>query len=65
MSVRIIAHLDDKAFQASVRELHRRVRNLRSRCLAYAGIVPSKGCRRIGRDLQRKGLLHVGQQPGA
>jgi len=29
MPVRIIAHLDDEAFQAAVRELHRRVRNLR------------------------------------
>ncbi len=29
MPVRIIAHLDDEAFQDSIRELHRRVRNLR------------------------------------
>ena len=29
MPVRIIARLDDEAFQASIRELHRRVRNLR------------------------------------
>ena len=51
MSVRIITHLDDEAFLVSVWELHRRVRDLRSWCPAYVGIVSPKGYHRIGRDL--------------